>query len=313
MPRRSSTRERLASETGLVFVHPFDDPLVIAGQGTVAVELLRQAPADLSAVFVPVGGGGLIAGIASYVKALRPDIDVFGVEPFDADAMACSIEAGHRVRLDDVGIFADGVAVQQVGAHTFPIAQATVTEILRVNNDEICAAIKDIFDDTRTIVEPAGALALAGLKSYVTARGVRGQRLAAVLSGANMNFDRLRFVAERAELGEGREALLAVTIPERPGAFRAFCAALGACVVTEFNYRLSGRDQAEIFVGVATAVAARWRRARRAAARRRATRRRICPATKWRSCTCGTWSAGARRTSAPSACAASSSPSVRAR
>ena len=246
--------ERLASETGLVFVHPFDDPLVIAGQGTVAVELLRQAPADLSAVFVPVGGGGLIAGIASYVKALRPDIDVFGVEPFEADAMACSIEAGRRVRLDDVGIFVDGVAVQQVGAQTFPIAQAAVTEVLRVSNDEVCAAIKDIFDDTRTIVEPAGALALAGLKSYVMARGVRGRRLAAVLSGANMNFDRLRFVAERAELGEGREALLAVTIPERPGAFRTFCAALGACVVTEFNYRLSGRDQAEIFVGIATAT-----------------------------------------------------------
>jgi threonine dehydratase len=168
--------------------------------------------------------------------------------------MACSIEAGRRVRLDDVGIFVDGVAVQQVGAQTFPIAQATVTEVLRVSNDEVCAAIKDIFDDTRTIVEPAGALALAGLKSYVAARGVRGRRLAAVLSGANMNFDRLRFVAERAELGEGREALLAVTIPERPGAFRAFCAALGACVVTEFNYRLSGRDQAEIFVGIATAT-----------------------------------------------------------
>jgi len=246
--------EQLADTTGLVFVHPFDDPLVIAGQGTVAVELLRQAPADLTAVFVPVGGGGLIAGIATYVKALRPDIAVVGVEPFEADAMARSMEAGRRVRLDDVGIFVDGVAVQQVGAHTFPIAQGAVTEVLRVSNDEVCAAIKDIFDDTRTIVEPAGALALAGLKSYVAARGVRGRQLAAVLSGANMNFDRLRFVAERAELGEGREALLAVTIPERPGAFRAFCAALGACVVTEFNYRLSGRDQAEIFVGVATAT-----------------------------------------------------------
>src|SRR5262245_8897650 len=246
--------ERLASDTGLVFVHPFDDPLVIAGQGTVAVELLRQAPADLSAVFVPVGGGGLIAGIAAYVKALRPDIDVFGVEPFEADAMACSIEAGRRVRLDDVGIFVDGVAVQQVGAQTFPIAQAAVTEVLRVSNDEVCAAIKDILDDTRTIVQPAGGLALAALESYVPARGLRGRQLAAVLSGANMNFDRLRFVAERAELGEGREALLAVTIPERPGAFRAFCAALGACVVTEFNYRLSGRDQAEIFVGIATAT-----------------------------------------------------------
>ena len=243
--------ERLAADGGLVFIHPFDDPLVIAGQGTIAVEMLRQSPA-LTAVFVPVGGGGLIAGIGAYIKALRPDIRVVGVEPVDADAMAQSLAAGHRVRLDDVGLFADGVAVQQVGEHTFPIVQATVDEILRVDNDEICAAIKDIFDDTRTIAEPAGALALAGLKSYVEHRRVAGQPLAAVLSGANMNFDRLRFVAERAELGEGREAIFAVTIPERPGAFRAFCAALGARVVTEFNYRLSGREQAQIFVGVAT-------------------------------------------------------------
>ena len=246
--------ERLAAESGLVFIHPFDDPLVIAGQGTVAVEMLRQDP-GLTAVFVPVGGGGLIAGIGAYIKALRPDVQVIGVEPVDADAMAQSLAAGRRVRLDEVGLFADGVAVQQVGEHTFPIVQATVDGMIRVNNDEICAAIKDIFDDTRTIAEPAGALALAGLKSHVenveTGR-VRGQRLAAVLSGANMNFDRLRFVAERAELGEGREALLAVTIPERPGAFRAFCAALGARIVTEFNYRLSGREQAQIFVGVAT-------------------------------------------------------------
>jgi len=245
--------ERLAEETGLAFVHPFDDPLVIAGQGTVAMELLRQRPHDLAAVFVPVGGGGLIAGMGVYINALQPGVRVIGVEPVDADAMAQSLAAGRRVRLPEVGMFADGVAVQQVGAHTFPIAQATVGEIIRVTNDEICAAIKDIFDDTRTIVEPAGALALAGLKSYVEARGVAGQPLAAVLSGANMNFDRLRFVAERAELGEGREALLAVTIPERPGAFRAFCAALGpGVVVTEFNYRLSGRDRAEIFVGVST-------------------------------------------------------------
>ena len=244
--------EQLAAETGLAFVHPFDDPLVIAGQGTVAVELLRQSPPGLAAVFVPVGGGGLIAGMGAYMKALLPDVQVVGVEPVDADAMAQSLAAGRRVRLDEVGMFADGVAVQQVGAYTFPIVQATVSEIIRVNNDEICAAIKDIFDDTRTIVEPAGALSLAGLKSYVEMRGVRARTLAAVLSGANMNFDRLRFVAERAELGEGREALLAVTIPERPGAFREFCAALGASVVTEFNYRLSGRDQAEIFVGLAT-------------------------------------------------------------
>jgi threonine dehydratase len=244
--------EQLAAQTGLAFVHPFDDPLVIAGQGTVAVELLRQSAPGLAAVFVPVGGGGLIAGMGAYIKALLPDVQVVGVEPIDADAMAQSLAAGRRVRLDEVGMFADGVAVQQVGAYTFPIVQATVGEIIRVTNDEICAAIKDIFDDTRTIVEPAGALALAGLKSYVEARGVRAERLAAVLSGANMNFDRLRFVAERAELGEGREALLGVTIPERPGAFREFCAALGASIVTEFNYRLSGRDQAEIFVGLAT-------------------------------------------------------------
>ena len=244
--------EELAATTGLVFVHPFDDPLVIAGQGTIGVELLRQC-AELHAVFVPVGGGGLIAGIGAYVKALRPDVAVVGVEPVDADAMARSLSAGARVRLDDVGMFVDGVAVQQVGAHTFAVAQSTVDEIVRVTNDEVCAAIKDIFDDTRTIVEPAGALALAGLKSYIEDRGVRGRRMAAILSGANMNFDRLRFVAERAELGEGREALLAVTIPERPGSFREFCAALGAVVVTEFNYRLSGRREAEIFVGVATA------------------------------------------------------------
>jgi threonine dehydratase len=244
--------EQVSRDNGQIFVHPFDDPLVIAGQGTVAVELMNQAPRDLAAVFVPVGGGGLIAGMATYLKAVRPDIQIIGVEPVDADAMARSLAAGQRVRLDTVGMFADGVAVQQVGEHTFAIVRDTVSEIVRVTNDEICGAIKDVFDDTRTIVEPAGALALAGLKNYVEARGIREQKFAAVLSGANMNFDRLRFVAERAELGEGREALLAVTIPERPGAFRAFCAALGPCVVTEFNYRLSGRDRAEIFVGVAT-------------------------------------------------------------
>jgi threonine dehydratase len=244
--------ERLAAESGLAFIHPFDDPLVIAGQGTVAVELLGQAPHDLNAVFVPVGGGGLIAGIGCYLKAVRPDIRVVGVEPVDADAMARSLEAGERVTLSEVGMFADGVAVQRVGAHTFPIVRETVAEIIRVNNDEICAAIKDIFDETRTIVEPAGALALAGIKVYVERGPVRGERLAAVLSGANMNFDRLRFVAERAELGEGRETLLAVAIPERPGAFREFCAALGARVITEFNYRLSGRQQAQIFVGIST-------------------------------------------------------------
>ncbi len=244
--------DALAAETGLTFVHPFDDLLVIAGQGTIGNEILRHPGSDLSAIFVPVGGGGLIAGIASYVKALRPEIKVIGVEPYEADAMYRSLEAGRRVVLDQVGIFADGVAVREVGQITFPIVQATVEEIVRVSNDEICAAIKDIFDDTRSIMEPAGALAVAGLRAWVERTGTKGARLAAILSGANMNFDRLRFVAERAEVGEAREALFGVTIPERPGAFRAFCASIGRRVVTEFNYRLSGRHEAHIFVGVAT-------------------------------------------------------------
>jgi threonine dehydratase len=244
--------DELVAETGMTFIHPFDDPLVIAGQGTIGAEILRHSQDRLSAVFVPVGGGGLIAGIAGYLKILRPDVRVIGVEPYEADAMYQSLAAGRRVRLDHVGIFADGVAVREVGELTFPLVQETVDEIVRVTNDEVCAAIKDVFDDTRTVMEPAGALAAAGLKAWVEREGIREQSLVAVLSGANMNFDRLRFVAERAEVGEAREALLAVTIPERPGAFREFCAAIGRRVVTEFNYRLSGRAQAHIFVGVAT-------------------------------------------------------------
>jgi threonine dehydratase len=244
--------DELVLATGRTFVHPFDDELVIAGQGTVGQEILRHKLGDVDAIFVPVGGGGLIAGIASYVKALRPSIQVIGVEPFEADAMYQSLRAGRRVVLDFVGIFADGVAVQEVGQLTFPIVQSRVEEIVRVTNDEICAAIKDIFDDTRSVMEPAGALAVAGLRSWVERTGTRGARLAAILSGANMNFDRLRFVAERAELGEAREALFGVTIPERPGAFRSFCATIGRRVVTEFNYRLSGRDAAHIFVGIST-------------------------------------------------------------
>jgi threonine dehydratase len=243
--------DALAAQTGLTFIHPFDDPLVIAGQGTIGDEILRHAQ-QVSAVFVPVGGGGLIAGIAGYVKALRPEVKVVGVEPFEADAMYQSLAAGRRVRLDHIGIFADGVAVREVGERTFAVARQTVDEIVRVTNDEVCAAIKDIFDDTRTIMEPAGALSVAGLKAWAAREQPRDAALVAVLSGANMNFDRLRFVAERAELGEAREALLAVTIPERPGAFREFCAAIGRRVVTEFNYRLSGRSRAHIFVGVAT-------------------------------------------------------------
>ncbi len=245
--------EELQRASGAIQIHPFDDPLVIAGQGTVGEEILRQSQRDLSAVFVAVGGGGLIAGIASYIKSLRPDVRIVGVEPFEADAMYRSLAAGARVTLDEVGIFADGVAVREVGSHTFAIAQQAVDEVVRVTNDEICAAIKDVFDDTRSIMEPAGALAVAGLKTWAAANAGHQGRLVAVLSGANMNFDRLRFVAERAELGEAREAIFAVTIPERPGAFREFCIRLGPRVVTEFNYRLGSRDAAHIFVGVSVA------------------------------------------------------------
>jgi threonine dehydratase len=244
--------EQLAASRGMVFVHPFDDPLVIAGQGTIADEIVRQRPGELRAVFVPVGGGGLIAGMGAYLKSVVPEVAVIGVEPVDADAMARSLEAGHRVTLAQVGAFADGVAVREVGQLTFAIARDTVDHIVRVSNDEICAAIKDVFDDTRSIVEPSGALSVAGLKTWAAAHPPAEGSLVAVLSGANMNFDRLRFVAERAELGEAREALLAVTIPERRGAFREFCATLGRRVITEFNYRLSEREAAHIFVGIAT-------------------------------------------------------------
>ncbi len=240
----------LVKQTGMSFVHPFDDPLVIAGQGTVGEETMRQSHGRLDAVFVPVGGGGLAAGVAGYVKALYPDTRVFGVEPFESDAMYRSLQAGKRVTLERVGIFSDGVAVKEVGELTFAHCRRALDGVVRVSNDAVCAAIKDVFDDTRSVMEPAGALSVAGLKAWVESEGVSGLRLAAILSGANLNFDRLRFVAERAELGEAREALLAVTIPERPGAFREFCAAVGAREVTEFNYRLSRRNEAHIFVGL---------------------------------------------------------------
>ncbi len=244
--------DELVCTTGRVLIHPFDDPLVIAGQGTIALEVLGHQRSDVTAIFVPVGGGGLLAGIASYVRAVRPDVQVIGVEPFEADAMHQSLAAGRRVALDHVGIFADGVAVREVGALPFALVQGVVNEVIRVSNDEICAAIKDVFDDTRSLMEPAGALAVAGLRAWASRTGATGATLVAVLTGANMNFDRLRFVAERAELGESREALLGVTIPERPGAFREFCTIIGRRVVTEFNYRLSSRREAHIFVGVAT-------------------------------------------------------------
>ena len=241
---------RIGAERGLTFVHPYDDPEVIAGQGTIAMEILKQHAHDLHAIFVPVGGGGLIGGIAVYIKSLRPDIRVIGVEPDEADAMFRSLAAGRRIMLDHVGIFADGVAVRQVGEETFRLAQKFVDEIVLVSNDEICAAIKDIFEDTRSILEPAGALAIAGMKKYIARDSLRDRQLVAIASGANMNFDRLRHVAERAEVGERREAILAVTIPEVPGSFRRFCAFVGHRPITEFNYRYASPSSAHVFVGV---------------------------------------------------------------
>lgn len=242
---------KLAAEQSLTFVHPYDDPEVIAGQGTVGMEILRQHHGDdLHAIFVPVGGGGLVAGIAAYVKFVRPEVKVIGVEPDDADCLNRALKAGRRVMLKQVGLFADGVAVKQVGKEPFHIAQQYVDEVVTVNTDEICAAIKDIFDDTRSVAEPAGALGVAGAKKYAELSGVRGQSLVAVESGANVNFDRLRHVAERAEVGEQRELLIAVTTPERPGSFLEFCRVLGRRSVTEFNYRYSDDEAAHLFVGV---------------------------------------------------------------
>lgn len=240
----------LAERHGYVFVHPFDDPDVIAGQGTVGLELMRQHPGPIGAIYVPIGGGGLAAGIASFVKFLRPDIRVIGVEPDDAASMAAALAAGRPVALDQVGLFADGVAVRQVGDETFRICQNLLDDVVTVTGDEICAAIKDIFDDHRAITEPAGALALAGLKRDIENGSAPNGALIAVNSGANVNFDRLRHVVERAEIGERAEALLAVTIPERPGSYRAFIRLLGRRAITEFNYRYAPGASASIFVGV---------------------------------------------------------------
>jgi threonine dehydratase len=231
-------------------VHPYDDPDVIAGQGTIGMEILWQHPKPIHAIFAPVGGGGLMAGVATYVKRLRPEIRMIGVEPVDADAMKRSLDAGQRVRLDQVGLFADGVAVKEVGEETFRLCREHVDEIVLVDTDAMCAAIKDVFEDTRSILEAAGALAIAGAKAYVERTGIRGKTLVAIASGANMNFDRLRFVAEQAELGEEREAVLGVTIPEEPGSFRTFCSLIGARNITEFNYRYADPKAAHVFVGV---------------------------------------------------------------
>ena len=246
----SEHAHRLCTERRLTYVPPYDHPLVIAGQGTVAMEILRQHTRGLYAIFVPVGGGGLIAGIAAYVKALAPEIRIIGVEPEEAASMKRSLEAGHRVVLERIGIFADGAAVREVGEETFAIAQQYVDEVMTVSNDEICAAVKDIFEDTRSIAEPAGALALAGLKLFVAREGLEDSDLVAIVSGANVNFDRLRHIAELAELGEQREVLIGATIPERPGSFREFCHALGPRLITEFNYRFADSELATVFAGV---------------------------------------------------------------
>jgi threonine dehydratase len=242
--------EKLQVERGLTHIPPYDDPDVIAGQGTVGMEILGQHPRPIHAIFVPVGGGGLIAGIAAYVKQLRPDIRIIAVEPEDAPTLQRAMQAGRRVTLEEVGIFADGVAVRQIGKEPFRIAREFVDECLLVSTDEICAGIKDIFEDTRSIMEPAGALAVAGIKKYVEATGISDETLIAINCGANMNFSRLAHVAERAELGEHREAVLAVTIPERPGSFREFCETIGSRGVTEFSYRYSDSAEAHIFVGL---------------------------------------------------------------
>ncbi len=240
----------LMETQGLTLVHPFDDPDVIAGQGTIALELIRQLRECPDVVFIPVGGGGLIAGVSSFLKALYPHIRIVGVEPEDAPTLHAALEAGERVVLPEVGLFADGVAVKQIGEETFRVARETVDEVVLVKTDEICAAIKDIFEDTRTMMEPAGALSVAGMKKYVADNGLNGKTLTCITSGANVGFDRLRHVAERAELGENREALLIVTLPEKPGAFYAFCCAIGNRGITEFNYRYADHRDAQVFAGV---------------------------------------------------------------
>lgn len=242
--------QELLRAKGLTYVHPFDDPDVIAGQGTVGMEIVRQHQRPLDALFVPVGGGGLLAGVAAYVRYVWPQTRIIGVEPEDAACLQLALARGRRDTLAEVGLFADGCAVAQVGKEPFRIIRKTVSEVITATTDEMCAAIKDIFEDTRSIAEPAGALALAGLKKYVHGNGAQGQDLLAIVSGANTNFDRLRYISERTEIGEQREAVLSVTVPERPGSFRQFCSALGRRNITEFNYRYADTNSAQVFVGL---------------------------------------------------------------
>lgn len=246
----SAYAQKLVAERGMVYIPPYDDPDVIAGQGTVGMEILHQHPRKLHAVFVPVGGGGLIAGVAAYIKQLRPEIKIIGVQTEDSDAMVRSVRAGRRVQLPDVGLFSDGTAVKLVGEETFRLVRRYVDDFVVVDTDAICAAIKDVFQDTRSVLEPAGALAVAGAKRYLLEQKWKNKTVVAIACGANMNFDRLRFVAERAVVGEAREAIFAVTMPEQRGSFRRFCELLNGRSVTEFNYRISDADVAHVFVGL---------------------------------------------------------------
>ncbi|MEZ5538752.1 MAG: threonine ammonia-lyase, biosynthetic [Pseudomonadales bacterium] len=250
----SAHAQQLMQEKGMTYVHPYDDPDVIAGQGTVGMEILRQHPDNLHAVFIPVGGGGLCAGVAAYIKFVRPDVKIFAVEAEESACLAAAMQQKKRVKLPQVGLFADGTAVAQIGEETFRVIKKTIDGVITVSTDEICASIKDIFEDTRSIAEPSGALALAGLKKYAAEQSLRDENLVAINSGANINFDRLRYISERTEIGEQREVVLAVTIPEKPGSFKAFCRLLGKRNITEFNYRYADKKQAHIFVGVQVAA-----------------------------------------------------------
>lgn len=307
----------LEKKQGLTFVHPFDDPDVIAGQGTVAMEMLRQHQGPLHAVFVAIGGGGLISGVANYIKAVRPEIKVIGVQMSDSDAMMQSVAARQRVTLADVGLFSDGTAVKLVGEETFRITRDLVDQFIAVDTDAVCAAIKDVFVDTRSIVEPAGALAVAAIKQYVAQNKTRGETYAAILCGANMNFDRLRFVAERAEVGEEREALFAVTIPEERGSFRRFCELIGKLPggprnVTEFNYRISDAAQAHVFVGLSTHGKGN-RAGSPATSINTALPPWTSPMTNWPRSTSATWWAATPRWRRMSGCCALCSPSGQGR